>query len=47
MGVYAEEKKIIYESSPYSAKRPGDRLYATLHKMPEELCSSFCLFLKS
>ena len=33
--------------NPYSAKGLGDRLYATLHKMPEELGNSFCLFLKS
>ena len=31
----------------YSAKRLGDRLQAALHKMPEELGNSFCLFLKS
>ena len=32
---------------PYSAKSLGDRLYATLHKMPGEIGNSFCLFLKS
>ena len=33
--------------NPYSAKGLGDRLYATLHKMPVEVDYSFCLFLKS
>ena len=33
--------------NPYSAKGLGDRLYATLHKMPGEFGYSFCLFLKS
>ena len=33
--------------NPYSAKSLGDRLYATLHKMPGEIGNSFCLFLKS
>ena len=33
--------------NPYSAKGLGDRLYATLHKMPGEVDYSFCLFLKS
>ena len=33
--------------NPYSAKGLGDRLYATLHKMPGEDVYSFCLFLKS
>ena len=32
--------------NPYSAKGLGDRLYATLHKMPGEVGYSFCLFLK-
>ena len=33
--------------NPYSAKGLGDRLYATLHKMPGEVDYSFCIFLKS
>ena len=33
--------------NPYSAKGLGDRLYATLHKLPGEVGHSFCLFLKS
>ena len=33
--------------NPYSAKGLGDRLYATLHKMPGEVGYSFYLFLKS
>ena len=31
----------------YSAKSLGDRLYATLHKMPGEIGNSICLFLKT
>ena len=33
--------------NPYSAKGLGDRLYATLNKMPEEVGYTFCLFLFS
>ena len=33
--------------NPYSVKGLGDRLYATLHKLPGEVGYSFCLFLKS
>ena len=33
--------------NPYSANGLGDRLYATLHKMPGEVDYPFCLFLKS
>ena len=32
--------------NPYSAKALGDRLYATLHKMPGEDAYSFCLFFE-
>ena len=33
--------------NPFSAKGLGDRLYATLHKMPEEDDYSFSLYLNS
>ena len=46
---WRESRKRTYkgEVNPYSAKGLGDRLYATLHKMPGEDDYSFCLFLKS
>ena len=44
-GVLEDLRKLRINS--YSAKGLGDRLYATLHKMPGEDAYSFCLFLKS